>query len=109
MLFFISKSSSFTQLEWFDLFWLLLSVVYLGMFIYQKQCYYIIIEKSIIRLNGPLGVKIPLNQITKVNYFAGEYMVHYQHKKAKISIASLDENAKKQLKEYFDHLHLASA
>lgn len=109
MLLFINKSSAFNQLKWFDLFWMLISVLYFGMFIYQKRYDYFVVENNMIRLNGPLGKKIHVNQITKVNYFAGEYVVHYQHKKAKISIASLDEDTKKQLKDFFDHLNLASA
>lgn len=109
MLLFINKSSAFNQLKWFDLFWMLISILYFGMFIYQKRYDYFVVENNMIRLNGPLGKKIHVNHITKVNYFAGEYVVHYLNKKAKISIASLDEDTKKQLKDFIDHLHIGSA
>ena len=60
--FFISDFTK-EKLNWTDYGWIVISLMYLGIYYYQKKYNYLTIENGIIKVNGPFGKKLNLNEI----------------------------------------------
>lgn len=61
--------------NWLDYGWIVISLVYLGLYYYQKKYKYVIIDNGIIMLDGPLGKKLYLKDINRIKKFAGDYIL----------------------------------
>ena len=48
------------ELNWIDYGWIVMSIIYLGIFFYRKKYYYLTIINDNIRVNGPLGKELKL-------------------------------------------------
>lgn len=61
--------------NWLDYGWIVISLMYLGLYYYQKKYKYVIIDNGIIMLDGPLGKKLYLKDINRIKKFAGDYIL----------------------------------
>ena len=84
--------------NWTDYGWIVISLMYLGMYFYQKNYNYLTIENGIINVNGPFGKKLNLNEIKRIRHFAGEYILKSELKKMKINIQLINEESLLELK-----------
>ena len=61
--------------NWTDYGWIFISIMYLGLYFYQKNYKYLTIENGIINVNGPFGKKLNLTEIKRIKKFAGDYIL----------------------------------
>ena len=67
--------------SWISSFWLLLGILYVGLFFYQKKYGYIRLSEGILNRDGPLGKKVPMGKIKVIKKFAGDYILQTEAKK----------------------------
>jgi len=60
--------------NWTDYGWIVIFLMYLGLYFYQKNYKYLTIENGIINVNGPFGKKLNLTEIKRIKKFAGDYI-----------------------------------
>ena len=84
--------------NWTDYGWIVISLMYLGMYFYQKNYNYLTIENGFIKQNWPFGKKMNLNEIKRIRHFAGEYILKSELKKMKINIQLINEESLLELK-----------
>ena len=84
--------------NWTDYGWIVISLMYLGMYFYQKNYNYLTIENGFIKQNWPFGKKMNLNEIKRIRLFAGEYILKSELKKMKINIQLINEESLLELK-----------
>jgi len=84
--------------NWTDYGWIVISLMYLGMYFYQKNYNYLTIENGFIKQNWPFGKKLNLNEIKRIRHFAGEYILKSELKKMKINIQLINEESLLELK-----------
>ena len=84
--------------NWTDYGWIVISLMYLGMYFYQKNYNYLTIENGFIKQNWPFGKKMKLKEIKGIKHFAGEYILKSELKKMKINIQLINEESLLELK-----------
>lgn len=84
--------------NWTDYGWIVISLMYLGMYFYQKNYNYLTIENGFIKQNWPFGKKMNLNEIKRIRHFGGEYILKSELKKMKINIQLINEESLLELK-----------
>ena len=84
--------------NWTDYGWIVISIMYLGMYFYQKNYNYLTIENGFIKQNWPFGKKMNLNEIKRIRHFAGEYILKSELKKMKINIDLIESESLSKLK-----------
>ena len=84
--------------NWTDYGWIVISLMYLGMYFYQKNYNYLTIENEFIKQNWPFGKKMNLNEIKRIRHFAGEYILKSELKKMKINIDFIESESLSELK-----------
>lgn len=60
---------------WMDYWFLALSFFYLGTYFYEKKRGYLTLEHGVISINRPFGKTIPLNEVTRIKKFAGDFIL----------------------------------
>jgi len=85
------------NLRWNDYTWLVLSVIYLGMYGYQKHYRYLSIENGVIKENGPFGKQIELAKVLRFKKFAGDYILKTEDKEFIINTQIIDPNSMNDL------------
>lgn len=73
-----------------DYGYLLLGILYLVLYFYQKQYKYLTIENGILKINGSLGKKINLTEIKRIKTFAGDYILKTDKKQLTINTQIID-------------------
>ena len=84
--------------NWTDYGWIVISIMYLGMYFYQKNYNYLTIENGFIKQNWPFGKKMNLNEIKRIRHFAGDYILKSENKELTINIQLIDEESLLELK-----------
>ncbi|MCX2720271.1 hypothetical protein [Lentiprolixibacter aurantiacus] len=75
---------------WIDYGFLLVAVLYLGTYLYQKRYGYLTLENGLLKLNDPRNKHIDLNTVTRFKFFAGEYILESDSKKLKVNTYLLE-------------------
>ena len=98
----------FTKEEpgWIDYGWILISLMYLGLYFYQKTYKYVSIENGIINVNGPLGKKLNLNEIKRIKKFAGDYILKTDKNELTINTKIIDPNSQTELNAELEKLNV---
>lgn len=86
-----------TDLKWIDYGWLLISLTYLGVYIYLRQHGYLSIANGELGINSPLDKSLRLEDIREIRRFAGDYILKTGTKKLTINTQVLDRESLKQL------------
>ena len=73
-------------------------------FLYSTKFPYLLIEKGIILINGPLGKKIIIDDIEYVRTFYGDFIFHTKSKEITISTEHLESSSKKTLQLKLEEL-----
>ena len=85
------------ELSSLDYGWIVMSLIYLGIFFYRKKYYYLTIIKDNIRVNGPLGKELKLTELKRIKKFAGDYIIKTDQKEMTINTQIIDPNSLKEL------------
>jgi high-affinity Fe2+/Pb2+ permease len=85
------------ELNWIDYGWIVMSLIYLGIFFYRKKYYYLTIINDNIRVNGPLGKELKLTEIKRIKKFAGDYIIKTDQKEIIINTQIIDSSSLKEL------------
>ncbi|RIV67420.1 hypothetical protein [Flagellimonas aequoris] len=94
------------SMKWTDYFWLVLSLTYLGIYVYQKQYKYIRLEKGIIKICSPFGKQMELDKIQKIKKFAGDYILKGQNKELTINTQIIDPKSLLELDTALQQLNV---
>jgi len=92
--------------NWTDYGWIVISLMYLGMYFYQKNYNYLTIENGIIKQNWPFGKKMNLNEIKQIKKFAGDYILKTDEKKLTINMQIIDPNSLADLNAALEKLNV---
>ena len=85
------------ELRSLDYGWIVMSIIYLGIFFYRKKYYYLTIINDNIRVNGPLGKELKLTEIKRIKKFAGDYIIKTDQKEIIINTQIIDSSSLKEL------------
>ena len=94
------------ELSSLDYGWIVMSLIYLGIFFYRKKYYYLTIIKDNIRVNGPLGKELKLTEIKRIKKFAGDYIIKTDRKEMTINTQIIDPNSLKELDAELEKLEV---
>jgi hypothetical protein len=83
--------------NWTDYGWIVISLMYFGLYFYQKNYKYLTIENGIINVNGPFGKKLILTEIKRIKKFAGDYILKTDEKELTINTQIIDPNSLAEL------------
>ena len=75
IIFFILGTILQDELHWMDFGYLVIAVLYLGLYFYQRGNQYLIIENGFIKFNRPFGSKLDLTEVKAIRKFAGDYIL----------------------------------
>ncbi len=75
LLWFITIYFSSEGTDWHDYGLGLFSMIYFGLYLYQRQNKYLTISDGWIKKNSPFGKKIKLGEVDRIRKFAGDYIL----------------------------------
>ncbi len=78
------------ELNWTDYGWIFIPLMYLGLYLHQKNYKYLTIENGIINVNGPFGKKLNLTEIKRIKKFAGDYILKTDKSELTINTQIID-------------------
>lgn len=94
------------ETNWMDYGWIFISLLYLGLYLYQKNYKYIRIENGIIKVNGPFGKKMSLTEIKRIKEFAGDYIVKSDKDELTINTQIIDPDSLVDLNTVLEKLNV---
>jgi hypothetical protein len=92
--------------NWTDYGWIVISLMYFGLYFYQKNYKYLTIENGIINVNGPFGKKLILTEIKRIKKFAGDYILKTDEKELTINTQIIDPNSLAELNAELEKLNV---
>ena len=92
--------------NWTDYGWIVISLMYLGTYFYQKNYNYLTIENGIINVNGPFGKKLNLKKIKWIKKFAGDYILKTDEKELAINTQIINPSSLAELKTELKKLNV---
>lgn len=92
--------------NWTDYGWIVISLVYFGLYFYQKNYKYLTIKNGRINVNGPFGKKLKLNEIKQIKRFAGDYILKTDTKELTISTQIIDPISLAELNSELEKLNV---
>ncbi|MDG1572008.1 hypothetical protein OZ410_06750 [Robiginitalea sp. M366] len=88
--------------NWIDYGWFVISAAYLLTFAYYWKYGYLTLSPTTLKINGPFGKTIALNEVTQVRKFAGDYTLHASARKLKINTGLLEAEGRAALDRFLD-------
>ena len=73
-----------------DYGFVVIALLYLGLYVYQRHFKYLSIENGIIQESGPFGKKMEIGAIRQIKKFAGDYILKGENKKLTINTQIID-------------------
>ena len=92
--------------NWTDYGWFFISLMYLGIYYYQKKYNYLSIENGIINVNGPFGKKLNLTEIKWIKKFAGDYILKTDEKELTINTQIINQSSLAELNAELEKLNV---
>ena len=92
--------------NWTDYGWIVISILYLGLYFYQNNYKYLTIENGIINVNGPFGKKLNLSEIKRIKKFAGDYILKTDKNELTINTQIIDPNSLAELNTELEKLNV---
>ncbi|UMB59875.1 hypothetical protein MHL31_12415 [Lutibacter sp. A80] len=91
---------------WTDYGYIIISILYLLTYFYQKQYKYITIENGILKINGAFGKKINLSKVKQIKKFAGDYILKTDKKELTINTQIIDPDSLIELNTELEKLNV---
>ena len=104
--FFIISLIFSEKLSWINIGWGFISLMYFGLYFYQKKYKYLSIKNGIININGPLGKKLKLSELKQIRKFAGDYILKSDGKELSIDTQIINTEALLQLDQELEKLNV---
>lgn len=92
--------------RWTDYGYIIFAILYLILYVYQKQNKYLTIENGILKINGSFGKKINLTEIKRIKKFAGDYILKTDKKELTINTQIIDPNSLVELNTELEKLNV---
>lgn len=92
--------------NWINYGWIVISLIYFGLYFYQVKYDYITIENDTIRVHGPLGKKLKLKDIKRIRKFAGDYILKSDQTEITINTKIIDSDALHKLNTELEKLNM---
>ncbi len=94
-------------LRWNDYGYFCFGLIYLSIYIYEKQTQYICITNGILKINDPIfGKKINLSKLISIKKFAGDYILKTKDKTLEINTQIIEPKSLEQLTKELESLGL---
>jgi hypothetical protein len=92
--------------RWTDYGQIVFAILYLVLFIYQKQNKYLTIKNGILKINGSFGKKVNLTEIKRIKKFAGDYIIKTDKKELTINTQIIDPKSLTELNAELEKLNV---
>jgi hypothetical protein len=92
--------------RWFDYGYLVIGLLYMVLYIYQKQVKYLSINHGVLKLHGDFGKKVVLADVKVIKTFAGDYILKTDDKTLTINTQIIDPLALKELQIVLEALNV---
>ncbi|MDY2588109.1 hypothetical protein [Winogradskyella aquimaris] len=92
--------------NWTDYGWIFISLMYLGLYVYQKSFKYLTVENGIINVNGPFGKKLKMTEIKQIKKFAGDYIIKTDNEELTINTQLIESSALTELNSELEKLNV---
>jgi len=94
------------KLNWTDYGCGVISLMYLGLYFYQKNYKYLTIKNGVINIKGPFGKKLNLTEIKRIKKFAGDYILKTDKNELTINTQIIDPNSLTELNTELEKLNV---
>jgi hypothetical protein len=96
------------SLRWTDYGYLIVGILYLGHYLYDLNNQYLTIENGSIRKNVlyGFGKKINVNEINRIEKYAGDYIIRTLEKELKINTGLIEGKSLEEFNEILKKLNL---
>ena len=96
------------SLRWTDYGYLIVGILYLGHYLYDLNNQYLTIANGSIRKNVlyGFGKKINVNEINRIEKYAGDYIIRTLEKELKINTGLIEEKSFEEFNEILKKLNL---
>jgi len=96
------------SLRWTDYGYLVAGILYIGHYLYDLNNQYLTIENGRIRKNVLYGFgnKINVNEINRIEKYAGDYIIRTLEKELKINTGLIEEKSLEEFNEILKKLNL---
>ena len=85
---------------------LIIGILYFGTYLFENNKQYLTIENGIISKNHLIPKKINLNEIRRINKFAGDYILKTDSTELRINTELIEEKSLEELHTLLDNLNL---
>ena len=89
-----------------DLGWTVISLMYLGLYLYQNKNQYLIIENGFIKKNDLFGKKFNLIEIIEIKKIAGDIILKTDSREMKIDTQLIEPHSLELLKTRLEKLNI---
>jgi hypothetical protein len=96
----------FNSDNFFNYGYLLMGVLYLGTYLFEKNKQYLTIENGIISKNHLIPKKINLNEIKRIKKFAGDYILKTDLTELRINTELIEKKSLAELNTVLENLNL---
>lgn len=94
------------ELHWADFGWSVISLMYLGFYLYQRKNQYLLIENGFIKKNDLFGKKFNLNEIIEIKKFGGDIILKTDSREMKIDTQLIEPDSLALLKTQLEKLNI---
>ena len=94
------------ELHWADFGWSMISLMYLGFYLYQRKNQYLLIENGFIKKNDLFGKKLNLNEIIGVKKFVGDIILKTESREMKIDTQLIEPGSLTLLNAHLEKLNI---
>ena len=92
--------------NWMDYGWLIFAGIYLIVYVFQKTQKYLAIDNGFLKIQGPFGKKINLNDVREIRKFAGDYILKTGNTQLTINTQLIDEESLTELNSILQKLEV---
>ena len=90
--------------NWIDYGWFVIAGIYLMVYFYQRNQKYLVIDDGFLKIQGPFGKKINLNEVQQIRKFAGDYILKTGETQLTINTQIIDEESLSKLNSALQQL-----
>jgi hypothetical protein len=92
--------------SWTDFGFFLISILYFGMYFYEKKNQYLTLDTHFLSLNQPFGKKIELSELIQIKKFAGDYILKTAKTELRINTQIIDSKSLSELDAELNKLNV---
>mgnify|MGYP000154923032 CR=1 FL=1 len=92
--------------SWTDFGFFLISILYFGMYFYEKKNQYLTLDAHFLSLNQPFGKKIELSELIQIKKFAGDYILKTANTELRINTQIIDSKSLSELDAELNKLNV---